>query len=56
VESRQFFRYAIEDDEMLRTISIVTPAKQRNHAVTAYLQHHILERARAIKARLATGF
>ena len=56
VETRQFSRYVIEDHDMLRTISIVTPAKPRNQAVTAYLQHHIVERARAIKARLATIF
>jgi DNA-binding transcriptional LysR family regulator len=56
VETRQFSRYVIEDHDMLRTISIVTPAKSRNQAVTAYLQHHIVERARMIKAQLATVF
>ena len=56
VESREFSQYTIDDPDMLRTISIVTPARPRNHAVTAYLQRHIEERASAIKARLATVF
>ena len=56
VESREFSQYTIDDPDMLRTISIVTPARPRNHAVTTYLQRHIEERASAIKARLATVF
>ncbi len=46
----------IDDPDMLRTISIVTPAKPRNQVATAYLKGHIEERARAIKARLASVF
>lgn len=56
VEGRQFSQHAIDDPDMLRTISMVAPAKPRNQAVTSYLQRHIEERARAIKARLATVF
>jgi LysR family nitrogen assimilation transcriptional regulator len=56
VERRQFSQFAIDDPDMLRTISIVTPAKPRSQAVTSYLQRHIEGRARVIKARLATVF
>jgi len=56
VESGCFSQYTIDDPDMLRTISIVTPAKPRNQAITAYLQRYIEERANAIKARLATVF
>ena len=40
VESRQFSQYTIDDPDMMRTISIVTPAKPRNEAATDYLQRH----------------
>jgi LysR family nitrogen assimilation transcriptional regulator len=56
VETRQFSQYMIDDPDMLRTISIVTPAKPRNQVATAYLKGHIEERARAIKARLTSVF
>ena len=56
VERRQFSQYAIDDPDMLRTISIVIPPKPRNQAVTIYLQRHIEERASAIKSRIATVF
>ena len=56
VETRQFSQYAIDDHDMLRTISIVTPAKPRNQAVAAFLQHRIEERAQLIKARFSTVF
>lgn len=56
VEARQFSQYTIDDPDMLRTISIVTPARPRNQVVTGYLQRHIEERSRAIKARLTGVF
>jgi hypothetical protein len=56
VETRQFSQYPIDDHDMLRTISIVIPAKPRNQAVAAFLQHHIEERAQLIKARFSTVF
>ena len=56
VESRQFSQYTIDDPDMVRTISIVTPAKPRNEAATDYLQRYIEKRASAIRARLTTVF
>jgi DNA-binding transcriptional LysR family regulator len=54
VESRQYSQYIIDDPDMLRTIAVVTPAKPRNGAITAYLQRYIEERASVIKSRLGT--
>ncbi len=54
VECKLLSQYGIDDPDMVRTISIATPAKPRNQAMTAYLQRHIEERASAIQARLTT--
>jgi len=56
VENRQFSQYPIDDPDMARTISIVTPAKPRNETVTDYLQRHIEKRASAIRARFRNVF
>ena len=56
VDNRIFSQYAIDDPDMLRTISIMTSSVARNAADTDYLQRHIEERSRVIKARLPTVF
>jgi DNA-binding transcriptional LysR family regulator len=56
VQGRQFSQYVIDDPDMIRTISIVTPPKPRNEAATEYLQRHIEKRASAIRSRLTTVF
>jgi DNA-binding transcriptional LysR family regulator len=56
VESWQISQFAIDDPDMFRTISIVTPVKTRNEAITAYLHRRLCEQASIVKSRLATVF
>jgi hypothetical protein len=56
VENESLSHYAIDDPDMSRMISVATPVKPRNHAMTTYLQRHIEGRASSIGAHLTTMF
>jgi DNA-binding transcriptional LysR family regulator len=56
VERKALSLYAIDDPDMSRMISVATPVKPRDHAMTTYLQRHIEGRASLIRAHRATMF